>query len=217
MPISTSRPRSGDGTPGSCRLRRRRRASTTPGTRLTVGAAAAGRLAAQLAEHDRLVGVAAEQGRAAKYKAAIATLDEAAATIKESRAFRDRLSATVDVTVLDQWLDRNEAYDKALAALYAGARLGRRQGHRQGAQGDRRGEGSAGAAAAGRARARGHHGGHRPRAASTRRSIEIEGAKAALADVLDAGGRAARASPSERAIDGTLMRRLAAGTLRAAH
>lgn len=85
---------------------------------LTVGAAAAGRLAAQLAEHDRLVGVAAEQGRAAKYKAAIATLDQAAATIKESRAFRDRLSATVDVTVLDQWLDRNESYDKALAALY---------------------------------------------------------------------------------------------------
>ena len=85
---------------------------------LTVGAAAAGRLAAQLAEHDRLVGVAAEQGRDAKYKTAIATLDKAAATIKESRAFRDRLSATVDMTVLDQWLDRNESYDQALAALY---------------------------------------------------------------------------------------------------
>jgi hypothetical protein len=85
---------------------------------LTVGAAAAGRLSAQLAEHDRLVGVAAEQGRAAKYKAAIATLDKAAATIKQSRAARDRLSATVDVTVLDQWLDRNESYDQALSALY---------------------------------------------------------------------------------------------------
>jgi hypothetical protein len=85
---------------------------------LTVGAAAAGRLAAQLAEHDRLVGVAAEQGRGAKYKSAIETLDKAAATIKESRALRDRLSATVDVTVLDQWLDRNESYDQALAALY---------------------------------------------------------------------------------------------------
>ncbi len=85
---------------------------------LTVGAAAAGRLAAQLAEHDRLVAAAAEQGRAAKYKAAIATLDEAAATIAASRAFRDRLVATVDVTVLDQWLERNETYDKALAALY---------------------------------------------------------------------------------------------------
>ncbi len=85
---------------------------------LTVGAAAAGRLSAQLAEHDRLVGVAAEQGRAAKYDAAIVTLGSAASTIVQSRAFRDRLVATVDVTVLDQWLDRHETYDKALAGLY---------------------------------------------------------------------------------------------------
>jgi hypothetical protein len=87
-------------------------------SQLTVGAAAAGRLSAQLAEHDRLVGVAAEQGRAAKYKTAIATLDQAAASIAESRKLRDRIQASVDVTVLDQWLDRNEAYDKALAGLY---------------------------------------------------------------------------------------------------
>jgi hypothetical protein len=87
-------------------------------SQLTVGAAAAGRLAAQLAEHDRLVGEAAEQGRAAKYKTAIATLDQAAAAIAESRKLRDRIVASVDVTVLDQWLDRNEAYDKALAGLY---------------------------------------------------------------------------------------------------
>ena len=82
--------------------------------RLTVGAAAAGRLSAQLAEHDRLVGEAAEQGRAAKYKTAIKTLDEAAAAIAESRKLRDRIVASVDVTVLDQWLDRNAAYDEAL-------------------------------------------------------------------------------------------------------
>jgi hypothetical protein len=87
-------------------------------SQLTVGAAAAGRLSAQLAEHDRLVGVAAEQGRAAKYKTAIATLGQAAASIAESRKLRDRIEASVDVTVLDQWLDRNEAYDKALAGLY---------------------------------------------------------------------------------------------------
>jgi hypothetical protein len=87
-------------------------------SQLTVGAAAAGRLSAQLAEHDRLVGVAAEQGRAAKYKTAIATLAQAAANIAESRALRDRIVASVDVTVLDQWLDRNETYDKALGGLY---------------------------------------------------------------------------------------------------
>lgn len=85
---------------------------------LTVGAAAAGRLSAQLAEHDRLVGVAAAQGRAAKYDEAIVTLGTAAATIAQSRAYRDRLVATVDVAVLDQWLERNETYDKALAGLY---------------------------------------------------------------------------------------------------
>jgi hypothetical protein len=85
---------------------------------LTVGASAAGRLAAQLAEHDRLVGVAAGQGRAAKYKTAIATLAQAADTITASRAARDRIAASVDVTVLNQWLDRNETYDKALSALY---------------------------------------------------------------------------------------------------
>ncbi|MDP9483595.1 MAG: hypothetical protein M3P84_10280, partial [Chloroflexota bacterium] len=88
-------------------------------SQLTVGAAAAGRLSAQLAEHDRLVGVAAEQGRAAKYKTAITTLEQAAAAIAESRKLRDRIVASVDVTVLDQWLDRNEAYDTALAGLYS--------------------------------------------------------------------------------------------------
>jgi len=87
-------------------------------TRLTSGAAAAGRLSSQLAEHDRLVAKAAEQGRDAKYKAAIKTLKQASATLAEGQAYRDRLVATVDVTTLDEWLDRNKAYDKALADLY---------------------------------------------------------------------------------------------------
>ena len=60
-PTSTSRRRCGSGTRGSSR-----RSSATDGLearlgQLTVGAAAAGRLAAQLAEHDRLVG---RRGRA---------------------------------------------------------------------------------------------------------------------------------------------------------
>ncbi len=86
--------------------------------RLAIGAAAAGRLAAQLSEHDRLVGEAAAQGRDAKYKAAISTLRDAVAILDASRAARDRLAATVDVTVLDEWLARNEAYDAALTELY---------------------------------------------------------------------------------------------------
>jgi hypothetical protein len=89
-----------------------------PWTRLETGGAAAGLLAAQLAEHDRLVGVAADQGRQAKYKEAIATIDSAAAILKAAHASRDRLANTVDVSTLDQWLERNETYDQALRALY---------------------------------------------------------------------------------------------------
>ena len=89
-----------------------------PWARLETGGAAAGLLAAQLAEHDRLVGVAADQGRQAKYKEAIATIDSAAAILKAAHGSRDRLVNTVDVSTLDQWLERNESYDQALRALY---------------------------------------------------------------------------------------------------
>jgi len=85
---------------------------------LTSGAVSATRLSASLAEHDRLVGVAAERGRAARYKEALASLDQAAGEIKTSRTLRTQLAATVDVTVLDQWLERNESYDTALRGLY---------------------------------------------------------------------------------------------------
>ena len=86
--------------------------------RLTVSSSSAGRLAAQLAAHDKLVAEAASQGRDAKYAKAITTLKGASKVITESQAFRDQLANTVDVTVLDQWLERNAVYDKALSALY---------------------------------------------------------------------------------------------------
>ena len=44
---------------------------------------------------------------------------EADSTISIARALRDQLANTVDVTVLDQWLDRSGAYDTALRGLYA--------------------------------------------------------------------------------------------------
>jgi hypothetical protein len=87
-------------------------------SRLTAGAVTATRLATSLAEHDRLVGLAAEQGRAARYKDALGFLDLAAAEIKTSTALRTQFAGTVDVSVLDQWLGRNESYDKALRGLY---------------------------------------------------------------------------------------------------
>ena len=86
--------------------------------RLTVGAVSATQMSGLLAEHDRLVVAAADRGVNAKYASAIKVLDDAKAQIAAARALRDRLSATVDVSVLDEWLKRNETYDVALQNLY---------------------------------------------------------------------------------------------------
>jgi hypothetical protein len=86
--------------------------------RLTTGSLAASRLSARLAEHDLAVVTAAEQGRNAEYDKAAVTLDDADAAIAAARLLRDRLAATVDVTTLDEWLDRNADYDAALRGLY---------------------------------------------------------------------------------------------------
>jgi hypothetical protein len=90
----------------------------TAWTRLTQGSVAATTMSRLLAEHDRLVVAAADRGINAKYAAAIKVLDEAKAQIASARALRDKLSATVDVSVLDEWLARNETYDIALGNLY---------------------------------------------------------------------------------------------------
>jgi hypothetical protein len=87
-------------------------------TRLTAGAVAASNMSRILDEHDGLVVAAADRGVRAKYADAIKVLDKAKAQIAAARALRDRLSATVDVTVLDEWLQRNEDYDVALQNLY---------------------------------------------------------------------------------------------------
>ena len=86
--------------------------------RLTLGAVAATEMSGHLSEHDRLVIAAADRGVQAKYADAIKVLDRAKAQIGAARALRDRLSATVDVSVLDEWLARNEEYDIALQDLY---------------------------------------------------------------------------------------------------
>lgn len=86
--------------------------------RLTAGSVAAIRLSTLLAQHDDQVGEAAALGRAARYEDAIAVLDDADATIGSARALRNQLANTVDVAVLDDWLDRNAVYDVALRGLY---------------------------------------------------------------------------------------------------
>jgi hypothetical protein len=86
--------------------------------RLATGSAAATELSQLLATHDETVLKAAAQGRAARYAEALEILDDADATIGDARNLRDRLSATVDVTTLDDWLDRSADYDTALRELY---------------------------------------------------------------------------------------------------
>ena len=86
--------------------------------RLTTGSVAATKMSRLLAEHDRLVGLAAERGRLAKYVDAVKLLDDAALQIDAARILRNQLVATVEVSVLDRWLDRNADYDVALRNLY---------------------------------------------------------------------------------------------------
>jgi hypothetical protein len=86
--------------------------------RLSVGSVAAIRMSQLLSEHDRLVLAATEQGRLAKYPAAMKLIDQASAQLTDARTLRDQLAATVDVTVLDEWVKRNAAYDVALRKLY---------------------------------------------------------------------------------------------------
>ena len=87
-------------------------------TRLSSGSVAASTMSRLLAEHDRLVVAAADRGVNARYASAIKVIDEAMAQITAARALRDKLSASVDVSVLDEWLTRNENYDVALQDLY---------------------------------------------------------------------------------------------------
>jgi hypothetical protein len=86
--------------------------------RLSIGAVAATRMSAALAEHDRLVALAADRGVHAKYPAALKLLDQASTQLALAHGVRDQLVATVDVSVLDDWLKRNADYDVALRNLY---------------------------------------------------------------------------------------------------
>jgi hypothetical protein len=86
--------------------------------RLTIGSAAATKMSELLAQHDKLMGQAADQGVHAKYADAIKLIDQAAAQLVTAGAIRDQLVNTVDVSVLDEWIARNKAYDAALRNLY---------------------------------------------------------------------------------------------------
>jgi hypothetical protein len=95
--------------------------------RLSVGALSASKMSALLAEHDRLIVEAAERGRATRYDEALELIDQADAQLDAARTVRNQLANTVDVSILDEYIARNAAYDVALGDLYrAISRVGRK-------------------------------------------------------------------------------------------
>lgn len=87
-------------------------------SRLTASSLAASRSAIVLTAQVDAVATAAELGRGARYAEALDALDVADQSIAAARELRELLAATVDVSTLDEWLDRSEAYDAALRNLY---------------------------------------------------------------------------------------------------
>lgn len=87
-------------------------------SRLAVSSAAASRITTLLTQHDTSTADAAAAGRQEKYADALAKLDESDRLMAQSRAFKDTLANTVDVSTLTDWLDVNSAYDAALRHLY---------------------------------------------------------------------------------------------------
>jgi hypothetical protein len=86
--------------------------------RLAAGVVPADELTEHLLAHDRIAAEAVKLGGAGKYTEAVARIRKAAAELAAAREIRDRLAATVDVTTLDQWIERNAAYDDALRDLW---------------------------------------------------------------------------------------------------
>ena len=86
--------------------------------RLSISAIAASKMSQLLAAHDQLMGKAADKGRIAKYADADKLIAQAGAQLTTAKSVRDDLAKTVDVTVLDEWIRRNENYDTALRNLY---------------------------------------------------------------------------------------------------
>ena len=91
-------------------------------------------LAGLLTRHDDESALAAAEGTAGRYAAALTALDASDATVAQARAIRDRLARTTDVAVLSGWIDRNAAYDTALRRLYEALVAVQRPGHRAGAR-----------------------------------------------------------------------------------
>lgn len=81
-------------------------------------AADAALLTERIGRHDLTVLNAASKGRASEFEEAVEILDEALLEIEDIQLLRVRLIAGSEQTVLDEWIERNTAYDRALRRLY---------------------------------------------------------------------------------------------------
>lgn len=88
-------------------------------SQVTARAGDAAQLTALIARHDATVLEAAAKGVDHQYKVAIPILDQALLIVADIKTLRVRLIASSDPTILDEWVERNGAYDLALKALYA--------------------------------------------------------------------------------------------------
>ena len=113
------RPGSADHARALRRARRRAavRGQRSPrtGTRLATGSVPAIELTTHLHEHDRIAGAAIRRRAAGRYAAAIDEARRCRGGARGRPRGPRRLAATVDVATLDQWIERNAAYDAAVA------------------------------------------------------------------------------------------------------
>jgi hypothetical protein len=85
---------------------------------LTSGSAGATALIGNLADHDTQAAQAVKLGSTAQYAKALAAMTKAEASLTLAANRRDALATTVDVTILSEWIDRNQAFDAAATTLY---------------------------------------------------------------------------------------------------
>lgn len=75
-------------------------------------------LTAALTAHDQHTYDAIGQGAGGHYTAALKDLTAASGSLDEAQAIRDKVVEFVDTSTIDQWIQRNRAYDEALSGLY---------------------------------------------------------------------------------------------------
>jgi len=87
-------------------------------SQLAAASIPATQLTSHLLAHDQIAAQAVITGSGGKYAVALTTLAQAQAELAAARKIRDQLAKSVDVSTLDDWMARNNAYDSAVGALW---------------------------------------------------------------------------------------------------